>query len=69
MVKLVGTRRARIVEEAARLLADDAAYARWRVVNTYGDGRAAQRIVEVTIDRRMSTPPFQDQDGPPEDPA
>jgi UDP-N-acetylglucosamine 2-epimerase (non-hydrolysing) len=70
VVKLVGTQRARIVEEAARLLADDAAYAAMaRVVNTYGDGRAAQRIVEVTIDRRMSTPPFQDQDGPPEDPA
>ncbi|HTD48364.1 MAG TPA: UDP-N-acetylglucosamine 2-epimerase (non-hydrolyzing) [bacterium] len=43
---LVGTDRARIVEVAARLLTDPAAYARMsRARNPYGDGRAAGRIV------------------------
>ena len=59
VVKLVGTQAPRIVEEAARLLSDEAAYAAMaRVVNTYGDGLAGRRIAEVIIDGRMSTPAF-----------
>lgn len=45
---LVGTDRARIVTEAARLIDDDEAHARMaRTANPYGDGRAAERIVNV----------------------
>ncbi len=59
VVKLVGTQRGRIVDEATRLLSDPAAYAAMaRVVNTYGDGLAATRIAEVTVDGVMRTPPF-----------
>jgi UDP-N-acetylglucosamine 2-epimerase (non-hydrolysing) len=44
--RLVGTERARIVAEAARLLDDAAANAAMaRVRHPYGDGRAAERIV------------------------
>jgi UDP-N-acetylglucosamine 2-epimerase (non-hydrolysing) len=65
VVKLVGTQRSRIVDEASQLLSNEAAYAAMaRVVNTYGDGLAGQRIAEVTIDGRMSTPPFVDPGGP-----
>ena len=50
-VKLVGAQAERIVAEATRLLTDEAAYqAMAAVVNPYGDGRAAVRIVEE-IDR------------------
>lgn len=57
---LVGTSRARIVTEAARLLEDGAAYAAMaRPVDLYGDGRASRRIAEVLIDGWMSTPAFQ----------
>jgi UDP-N-acetylglucosamine 2-epimerase (non-hydrolysing) len=46
--KLVGTDRARISSDAVRLLTDKAAYAEMSAVrNPYGDGNAAQRIVEV----------------------
>lgn len=42
---LVGTDRARIVEEAATLLSDSAAHARMQMDrNPYGDGQASQRI-------------------------
>jgi len=45
-VKLVGTRRERIVAETIRLLDDADAYAAMaRAVNPYGDGSAAGRIV------------------------
>ena len=45
-VKIVGTRRERIVLEATRLLENAAAHAAMaRAVNPYGDGRAAARIV------------------------
>lgn len=48
VVKLVGPDRARIVEEAQRLLDDPAAYAAMaRGVSPYGDGRAAERIIAV----------------------
>ena len=46
--RLVGTEPRRIVEEASRLLDDAAAYeAMARVANPYGDGHAAERIVEA----------------------
>lgn len=47
-VRLVGTDRARIVAEAARLLDDEAAHAAMaRAHNPYGDGRAAARIAAI----------------------
>lgn len=47
-VRLVGTDRARIVEEASRLLDDHDAYqAMSRAHNPYGDGEAAGRIVRA----------------------
>ena len=47
-VKLVGANRLRIVTEVARLLDDKSAYdAMARAVNPYGDGKAAQRIVNI----------------------
>ena len=46
--KLVGTRAERIVDEAQRLLDDPEEYRRRASVkNPYGDGRAAERIVEI----------------------
>jgi UDP-N-acetylglucosamine 2-epimerase (non-hydrolysing) len=48
VVRLVGTKGARILEEAQRLLDDPAAYAAMaRGVSPYGDGHAAERIVRV----------------------
>lgn len=48
MAKIVGTAREEIVRETARLLTDRAAYrAMAEGENPYGDGRAAERIVEV----------------------
>ena len=47
-LKLVGTDTQVILREANRLLDDPAAYAAMaKAVNPYGDGRAAQRIVEA----------------------
>jgi UDP-N-acetylglucosamine 2-epimerase (non-hydrolysing) len=47
---LVGTDRDRIVTETIRLLEDDAAYERMaRAVNPYGDGHAAERIVDALV--------------------
>lgn len=46
--KLVGTDTNRIVEAASRLLTDPAEYARMsNVENPFGDGRAAERIVDI----------------------
>lgn len=46
--RLVGTDRARIVAEASRLLSDVGAYETMaRTRNPYGDGRAAERIVQA----------------------
>jgi UDP-N-acetylglucosamine 2-epimerase (non-hydrolysing) len=46
--RLVGTDRARIVAETARLLEDPGEYARMaQAVNPYGDGHASERIVGV----------------------
>jgi UDP-N-acetylglucosamine 2-epimerase (non-hydrolysing) len=50
IAKLVGTDRARIVHETARLLTDPDAYAQMaRAVNPYGDGHAAERIREILL--------------------
>ena len=50
MLKLTGADTARIVEEATRLLDDPSAYAKMaRAVNPYGDGRAAERIVDALL--------------------
>ncbi len=48
VVKLVGTDTETIVEEAARLLTDSAAYAEMaRASNPFGDGHAAERICDI----------------------
>ena len=50
VLKLVGTATPRIVEEANRLLDDASAHAEMaRASNPYGDGHAAQRIVESLV--------------------
>ncbi len=57
VARLVGTDRERILTEAATLLGDSEAYARMaRPVEVYGDGRAAERIVEVLVDGRRPEP-------------
>jgi UDP-N-acetylglucosamine 2-epimerase (non-hydrolysing) len=49
-LRLVGTGRARIVAEAASLLDDAAEYGRMaRAVNPYGDGHAAEHIVQALL--------------------
>jgi UDP-N-acetylglucosamine 2-epimerase (non-hydrolysing) len=49
---LVGTEPATIVAEASRLLEDAEAYARRAcIANPYGDGRAAERIVDALAER------------------
>ncbi len=51
VVKLVGPNYERIVEEAQRLLDDEAAYrAMARGISPYGDGHGAERIVKVLRD-------------------
>lgn len=48
LARLVGTDRRRIVEQASLLLTDPTAYAAMTTeVNPYGDGRAAERIVDI----------------------
>lgn len=48
--RLVGANRVRIVTEASHLLDNDEAYEQMsRTVNPYGDGQAAQRIVDALI--------------------
>jgi UDP-N-acetylglucosamine 2-epimerase (non-hydrolysing) len=50
ILKLVGTETSRIVNEASRLLDDASAYAQMaKTANPYGDGRAAERIVETLL--------------------
>ncbi len=50
-VKLVGTDTVRIVQEATRLLDDPQAHAAMaQAVNPYGDGHAAERIVNALIE-------------------
>ncbi len=50
-LKLAGTQTDRIVEEAARLLDDEAEYAKMaQAANPYGDGHAAERIIRHLIE-------------------
>jgi UDP-N-acetylglucosamine 2-epimerase (non-hydrolysing) len=50
-VRVVGTRRERIVRETLRLLDDAEAHGQMvRAVNPYGDGQAARRIVASLLD-------------------
>lgn len=52
VVRLIGTRTERIVEEGERLLRDPAAYrAMARGISPYGDGKAAPRIVDALLAR------------------
>jgi UDP-N-acetylglucosamine 2-epimerase (non-hydrolysing) len=53
VARLVGTDTDRIVGEAVNLLQDSSAYNRMsRVINPYGDGRAAQRVIDVLLHGR-----------------
>jgi UDP-N-acetylglucosamine 2-epimerase (non-hydrolysing) len=48
---VVGVKRERIVEEAARLIEDANAYSKMAMaVNPYGDGKASHRIVQALLD-------------------
>lgn len=52
VVRLVGTDRERIVCEATRLLTDPVAHAHMATrANPYGDGHAAERIVQAVLER------------------
>jgi UDP-N-acetylglucosamine 2-epimerase (non-hydrolysing) len=49
-LKLIGTDATRVYGEMARLLTDEAEYSRMsRAQNPYGDGHAAERIVEAIV--------------------
>ena len=49
-VKLIGTDRERVYEEAKKLLTDKAEYSRMaESVNPYGDGQAARRIIQAIL--------------------
>ncbi len=51
-VKLIGTSRERVFEESRRLLTDEAEYRRMtEASNPYGDGHAAERIVQILLHR------------------
>jgi UDP-N-acetylglucosamine 2-epimerase (non-hydrolysing) len=51
-VKIIGTEAKRIVAEAEVLLKDAKEYRRMsQKVSPYGDGRSAERIVEILLDR------------------
>jgi UDP-N-acetylglucosamine 2-epimerase (non-hydrolysing) len=55
VLKLAGTQTSSIVGEAKRLLEDESAYrAMSRASNPYGDGHAAERIVEALLSRPTS---------------
>ena len=48
--ELVGTDETKIVERVGQLLGDESARARFRIArNPYGDGHAAERIVELML--------------------
>ncbi len=52
VVRLVGTERSRIIGEAEKLLSDPREHAAMAGgANPYGDGRAAQRIVSILLER------------------
>jgi UDP-N-acetylglucosamine 2-epimerase (non-hydrolysing) len=51
-LKLVGTETSHIVQEAKRLLDEESEYAKMaQASNPYGDGHAAERIVEALVKR------------------
>ncbi len=51
-LKLVGTRTSKIVEEAKRLLENESAYTEMaRAGNPYGDGHAAEKIIQALINK------------------
>ncbi|MFN8460346.1 MAG: UDP-N-acetylglucosamine 2-epimerase (non-hydrolyzing) [Anaerolineales bacterium] len=53
ILKLVGTETDRITNEANRLLDDASAYAQMaKAANPYGDGHAAERIVEALLQQK-----------------
>jgi UDP-N-acetylglucosamine 2-epimerase (non-hydrolysing) len=53
-VRLVGTKRERIVAETIRLLEDESAYNQMaRAVNPYGDGQASKRIVAALLGEQV----------------
>lgn len=53
VLKLVGTETETILREAERLLDDEQAYrAMARAANPFGDGRAAERIVQALLERK-----------------
>jgi len=57
-LKLVGTETGQIVYEARRLLEDPVAYAEMaRAVNPYGDGHAAERIIEALLKTENTAEP------------
>jgi UDP-N-acetylglucosamine 2-epimerase (non-hydrolysing) len=59
VVTLVGTDPDRILAESTRLLTDPAAHAAAsRVTDVYGDGRAAERIADLTLAGRTALPEF-----------
>lgn len=58
-VLLVGPNREKIVQEASRLLEDQAAYAKMsRILNPYGDGLAAERIADAILRSHGCSPHF-----------
>ena len=54
-LKLVGTKSSVIFQEAKRLLDDESAYAEMaKAVNPYGDGHAAEKIIQALISNDLS---------------
>lgn len=55
ILKLVGTETSHIVQEARRLLDDPSEYGKMaRVANPYGDGHAAERIIQALLNTNDS---------------
>jgi len=55
-LKLVGTETGHILREAKRLLDDPSAYAQMaKAANPYGDGHAAERIIEALLRAERKT--------------
>jgi len=55
-LKLVGTETGHILREAKRLLGDQSAYAQMaKAANPYGDGHAAERIIEALLQTEWKT--------------
>ena len=55
-LKLVGTETSRIVHEAKRLLEDKSAYAEMaQAANPYGDGHAAEKIIQALLSRQFGS--------------